>query len=379
MSAALASRIKATAAGLGFDACRIAATRLPDSAGKRLEAWIAAGHHGGMDWMAERTAARASPDGLWPEARSAIALAMNLAPDGNPLDDLARRDNGNIATYARRRDYHDVIKGRLKLLAQKVAAWPEARGAGFKVFVDTAPILEKTLAAEAGLGWQGKHTVLLSREHGNWLMLGFVLTTLELPADASVGEHCGTCRRCLDICPTGAFPAPYVLDSRRCISYLTIEHKGAIPRELRPAFGNRVFGCDDCLAICPWNKFAAETREMKAKVDARLSLPPLADLLALDDAAFRQFFAATPVKRTGRDRFMRNVLIAAGNSGSAALVPQVKALIEDPSPLVRGAAVWALARLASRQEFSALAASRALAETDEAVRAEWQAETAEAE
>jgi epoxyqueuosine reductase len=374
VTAALASRVKAAARDLGFDACGIAPARLPDTAGDRLREWVEAGHHGTMGWMAERLAARVSPDGLWPEAASAIALAMTMAPETDPLADLARTDRGNIATYARRRDYHDVIKGRLKLLAGKIAAWPEAGEARFKVFVDTAPLLEKPLAARAGLGWQGKHTVLLSRDHGNWLMLGFVLTTLELPADPPAEERCGTCRRCLDICPTGAFPAPHVLDSRLCISYLTIEHKGPVPRRLRPAFGNRVFGCDDCLAVCPWNKFAGETREAKARVAERLALPPLSDLLGLDDTAFRALFSGTPVKRTGRDRFMRNALIAAGNSGLPALAPQALALLGDASPLVRGAAVWALARLLPASGFRALADARAMAETDPEVRSEWQAE-----
>jgi epoxyqueuosine reductase len=357
--------LKQRAHDAGFDACRIAPARL-DRAGARLAQWLREGHHGTMDWMAARAAARASPDALWPAARSAIVVGLNYAPEENPLAALARRSDGLVSVYARGRDYHDVIKGRLKQIAGAFAA---RTGAAVKVFVDTAPLLEKPLAARAGLGWQGKHTVLISRALGNWLFLGVILTDMDLPADTPETDHCGTCRRCLDICPTQAFPAPYVLDSRRCISYLTIEHKGPIPRAFRVPIGNRVFGCDDCLAVCPWNKFASEARERLLASAGRPTR--LADLLALDDAAFRRVFAGSPVKRTGRDRFLRNVLIAAGNSADDSLVAPVRAHLDDPSMLVRGMAVWALSRLLPGPVFAALRAERRPGETDSQVIAEW--------
>ena len=295
-------------------------------------------------------------------------LGMNYAPEADPLEQIQLRQHGTIAAYACRRDYHDVIKGRLKLLAQ----WLARRGGGsVKVFVDTAPILEKPLAQAAGLGWQGKHSVLVSREFGNWLLLGAICTTLALPQDLPESDHCGSCRACLDICPTAAFPEPYVLDSARCISYLTIEHKGHIAREFRAAIGNRVFGCDDCLAVCPWNKFAQAARETRLAARAELVSPALRDLARLDDAGFRRLFAATPVKRTGHERFIRNVLIAIGNSGEPALADEASRLLGNASPLIRAMAVWALAQLLGKPDFLALSAQHLLAEADHDVRAEW--------
>jgi epoxyqueuosine reductase len=368
--------IAAEAKRLGFDACRIA--RLDHLGWRdRLEAWLAAGHHAGMDWMEDRIAERAAPNGLWPEARSAVVLGLNYGPDADPLATLAHPDRGTISVYARGRDYHDIIRGRLKELAQKMQSRARRKTGAkeeVKVFVDTAPLMEKPLAQAAGLGWQGKHTVLVSRELGNWLFLGAVLTTQELPADEAEEDRCGTCSRCLDACPTAAFPAPYVLDSRRCISYLTIEHAGHIDRALRPLMGNRIYGCDDCLAVCPWNKFAATAREAKLQARQALNAPKLTDLLGLDDDAFRRMFSGSPIKRTGRDRFLRNVLIAAGNAGAGAgeLAAAVRAHLTDPNPVVRAAAVWAFRRLdpagAAAQRSSALAA-----ETDKDVIDEWKA------
>jgi epoxyqueuosine reductase len=354
---------------LGFSA--VAVTR-PDAipqAGERLAAALAAGHHGTMDWLAETFDRRAAPGALWPEAKSVVMLGMNYGPGSDPLAILSRRDRAAISVYAQHRDYHDVIKGRLKELAGKIVA---RVGCGdVKVFVDTAPVMEKPLAQAAGIGWQGKHTNLVSREFGSWLFLGSIFTTLELPADAPEADHCGSCRACLDICPTNAFPAPYRLDARRCISYLTIENKGPIPREFRAAIGNRIYGCDDCLAACPWNKFAAASSEAKLVARDDLKAPKLADLLNLDDAGFRILFSGSPVKRIGRDRFIRNVLIAAGNSDDVSLVPACLALLSDASALVRGAAVWALSSLAP--EALRAAGESHINETDESVRAEWAA------
>jgi len=319
-----------------------------------------------MDWLASTAARRTDPQVLWPEVRSVIMLGMNYGPDRDPLDILKERTLGAISVYAQGDDYHDLIKSRLKA----VARWLVANGGGdVKVFVDTAAMMEKPLAASAGLGWQGKHTNLVSREHGSWLFLGAIFTTLRFVPDEPEIDHCGTCSACLDICPTNAFPAPYRLDARRCISYLTIEHKGPIPRELRPLMGNRIYGCDDCLAVCPWNKFAQAGREAKLSARGALRAPKLAELAKLDDAGFRTLFSKSPVKRTGRDRFIRNVLIAIGNSGDIALAAEAERLLDDASPLVRGAAVWALARLAP-QRLTALTEKRAH-ETDESVRDEW--------
>jgi epoxyqueuosine reductase len=324
-----------------------------------------------MDWMATTAERRGSPRALWPQVRSVIMLGLNygggLAAD--PLAILAQRDRGAISVYAQGSDYHDVIKPRLKALARWLVA---QAGGDVKVFVDTAAVMEKPLAAAAGIGWQGKHTNLVSREFGSWLFLGAIFTTLELPPDAPEQDHCGTCHACLDVCPTAAFPAPYRLDARRCISYLTIEHKGPIPRELRAAIGNRIYGCDDCLAVCPWNKFAQAGHEAKLAARDELHAPPLAALARLDHAAFRQLFAKSPVKRTGRDRFVRNVLIAIGNSGDLSLAGEAERLLSDPSPLVRSAAVWALAQL-DRDRAASLSTTHLVHESDSSVREEWTA------
>ena len=320
--------------------------------------------------MAERADQRAMPATLWPEVRSIVVLGMNAGPEHDPLALLSQKDRAAIATYAQRRDYHEVLKGKLKELGGYLAA----KGAcAVKVFVDTAPVMEKPLAQAAGLGWQGKHTVLVSREHGNWLLLGAIYTSADLEPDAPERDHCGSCRRCLDICPTGAFPAPYQLDARRCIAYLTIEHEGPIPHEFRKAIGNRVFGCDDCLAVCPWNKFARGAREARMSARADLAAPALADLASLDDAAFRARFAGTPIKRTGRDRFLRNVLIAIGNSRDASLGGTAVAALTDPSPLVRGAAVWACGELLGEDRLRVLADDHRPSESDDEVRREWAA------
>lgn len=367
-SQTLRALIDAEARRAGFDA--VAVTR-PDAiplAPARLAEFVADGFHGSMAWIAETLARRSEPSTLWPEVRSIIVLAMNYGPDHDPRALQARRDRGAISVYAQNRDYHEVMKGRLKEIAGKIVA---RAGGDVKVFVDTAPVMEKPLAEAAGLGWQGKHTNLVSREHGSWLFLGTIFTTAELEPDAAEADHCGSCRACLDACPTDAFPAPYRLDARRCISYLTIENKGPIPHEFRDKIGNRIYGCDDCLAACPWNKFARAASEAKLAARAELREPTLSELLQLDDAAFRTFFSGSPIKRIGRDRFVRNVLIAAGNSGDASLAGEVRALLGDASPLVRGAAVWALARLVPDTEFSELAAAGSKTETDATVRDEW--------
>jgi epoxyqueuosine reductase len=368
--ASLRDFIEREAKWLGFDAVAVAS---PDSiplAPQRLAAFVEAGQHGSMRWIAETAARRGNPSALWPDVRSIVMLGMNYGPDSDPLAALANRDRGVISVYAQNRDYHDVIKGKLKELACKIAA--RSRG-DVKVFVDTAPVMEKPLAEAAGLGWQGKHTNLVSREFGSWLFLGSIFTTAELAADAPEEDHCGTCRACLDICPTAAFPAPYRLDARRCISYLTIENKGPIPPEFRAAIGNRIYGCDDCLAVCPWNKFAQTASEAKLVARDELRQPALAELLALDDAGFRALFAGSPVKRIGRDRFLRNVLIAAGNSSDVALSAACHRLLDDASPLVRGAAVWALSRLLPEPTFATLAEQHRAIETDQDVLAEWNA------
>lgn len=337
-----AGALRAKALELGFDAVGFAPARLGDEARQRLAAFLAAGFHGDMGWMAERTEQRSQPAALWPAARSIIALGISYAPEGDALAGLARPAQGNISVYARNRDYHDVVKGKLKQLAQFVASRFDADA---KVFVDTAPVMEKPVAEQAGLGWVGKHTNLVSRGHGSWLFLGEVFTTLDIaPTPLSAGG-CGSCTRCLAVCPTDAFPAPYKLDATRCISYLTIEHRGPIPHALRSAMGNRIYGCDDCLAVCPWNKFARPAREMKLRPREDLAAPALAELAALDDQAFRARFAGSPVKRIGRGRFVRNVMIAVGNSGDATLLPATQALTQDPDPVVAEAAAWACERL----------------------------------
>jgi epoxyqueuosine reductase len=335
-------QIAAKARALGFDAVGFARAELSAAQREGLAGYLAAGHHGSMGWMAARAAERGDPLVLWPAAVSVISLGMSYAPEGDALAGLKLRDAGNISVYARGRDYHDVIKGKLKHLAQFVAA----RGGGAKVFVDTAPVMEKPLAQAAGLGWQGKHTNLVSRKHGSWLFLGEVLTTLEIAADAPGEDRCGTCSACMAACPTAAFPAPYQLDARRCISYLTIEHDGPIPEEFRVAMGNRIYGCDDCLAVCPWNKFAAAGREQKFFHRAEMVAPSLTELAALDDAGFRARFAGSPVKRIGRNRFVRNVAIAIGNAGAPELLPAAQALAADADPVVAEAGGWAVGMLA---------------------------------
>ena len=326
----------------GLSAPFVAAAHLPDAVGERLSAFVAAGYHGDMAWLEERMEQRKSPDALWPEARSAIVFAQNYGQDTDSFARLERREEGVISVYGLNRDYHDLFKGKLKRLASWIH---QSTDEPVKVFVDTAPLMEKPLAQAAGLGWQGKHTNLVSRAQGSWFFIGTILTSAVLPVNEAERDRCGSCTACLDICPTQAFPAPYQLDARRCISYLTIEHKGDIPEEFRKAIGNRIYGCDDCLAICPWNKFAKATREIKLVARDDLIEPKLADLLQLDDAGFRSKFSGSPVKRIGRDRFIRNCLIAAGNSGDAELVRHVTPLLDDPSPLVQAMAVWALEQL----------------------------------
>lgn len=342
MSERLKSFIRERATALGFETCRFASAAAPWDAGERLAHFVGEGRHGDMGWMETTLERRAHPTAMWPEAKTAVVLGLNYGPEADPLPQMADRSAGYLSVYARGDDYHEVIKGRLKILAGQMAA---RTGQDVKVFVDTAPLMEKPLAQRAGLGWQGKHTNLLSRRHGNWLFLGSILTTAEIEPDAPEGEHCGSCTACLDACPTAAFPAPFQLDARRCLSYLTIEFAGPWPEEFRVATGSRIYGCDDCLAVCPWNKFASGAREARLHAREALNAPRLADLLALDDPAFRALFAKSPVKRIGRDRFIRNVLYAAGNSGDAGLVEPVGALMSDPDPVVRDAAAWALRRL----------------------------------
>lgn len=356
------------AADLGFTALGVARADAPWPNGARLDEFIALGRHGDMEWMAREALRRSHPVNLWPDAKSAIMLGVSYAPDADPLTLLQDSSRGALASYAVRRDYHEVIKGRLKQLAQWLAS---ATRADVKVFVDTAPLMEKPLAERAGLGWQGKHTNLVSRTHGSWLLLGAILSAAEIEVDEAEADHCGSCRACLDICPTDAFPGPYQLDARRCISYLTIEHAGPIPHDLRPGIGNRVFGCDDCLAVCPWNKFAAAARDQQMAAREALHAPSLAELATLDDATFRTRFAGTPVKRTGRARFLRNVMIAVGNSGDPALAETAQARLGDESPLVRGAAVWALRRLLDPEAFSGLKERHDAVEPDADVRGEW--------
>ncbi|MDP1626286.1 tRNA epoxyqueuosine(34) reductase QueG [Parvibaculum sp.] len=365
---ALRGELLARAKEAGFDDAGIARADARDDLPARLDKWLKQGRHGGMDWMAETAARRAAPATLWPEAKSVIMLAMNYGPDTDPLKILEQRDRAAISAYAQNRDYHDLVKKRLKQVARWLA---ETSGAEVKVFVDTAPVMEKPLAEAAGLGWQGKHTNLVSRNLGSWFFLGSIFTTLEFEADERHDDRCGECRRCLDVCPTKAFPAPYELDARRCISYLTIEHKGHIAREFRAPMGNRIYGCDDCLAVCPWNKFASLAREDAFHPRDELRAPLLADLARLDDPSFRAFFSGSPIKRIGRDRFVRNVLIAIGNSGEKSLVPVALPLLDDASPLVRAMAIWALSRLGEGDALRAQAQAALRTETDEGVREEW--------
>jgi epoxyqueuosine reductase len=366
--------IKREADAAGFSV--VGSTRIADfdnRAGTRFLEFLAAGRHGDMDWLEAKADRRRHPNAMWQDARSAIVLGLSYAPEQDPLRFLDQHDRATISVYASRRDYHDIVKPRLKRVARALQA---ASGGDVKVFVDTAPLMEKPLAALAGIGWQGKHTNLVSREHGSWLYLGVILTTADIVADAAETTHCGSCRRCLDACPTAAFPAPYQLDARRCISYLTIEHKGPIPHEFRAAIGNRIYGCDDCLAACPWNKFAAAAHDLQLAIRPETQGARLADLLQLDDTAFRQRFAGTPIKRAGLARFLRNVLIATGNSGDPAFVPLVEPLLTHEQPLVRGAAVWALSRLVPRERIAALAHART-SEDNEDVQAEWNEALAE--
>ncbi len=347
VSADLKSALLAEARAVGFSRARVCRPEAVPEVKARLQAYLDKGYHGQMGWLAERTQWRGDPAALWPEARSVIMLAENYGPAHDPMTVLGQRDRGAISVYAQNRDYHDVVKKRLKRLGRWLieAAARDGQSAQIKVFVDTAPVPEKPLAQAAGLGWQGKHTNLVSRDLGSWFFLGAIFTTLVLEADPAEQDHCGSCRACLEICPTDAFPAPYRLDARRCISYLTIEHKGPVAEDLRAGLGNRIYGCDDCLAVCPWNKFAARAAEVKYHARPELVAPELARLSALDDAGFRALFSGSPVKRIGRDRFVRNVCYAIGNSGQAALRPAVAALCEDPDAAVADAARWACARL----------------------------------
>jgi epoxyqueuosine reductase len=356
--------IRRRALAEGFDIVRFAPAAAPQGAPGRLDDFLAQGFHGSMDWLARNAERRADPATLWPEAKSVIVLGLNYGPVSDPLAILDRRTEGAISVYAQADDYHDVIKTKLKRVAAGIA---RDHACEVKVFVDTAPVMEKPIAERAGVGWQGKHTNLVSRAFGSWLFLGSIFTTLSLPPDEAERDHCGSCTNCLDICPTKAFPAPYRLDARRCISYLTIEHKDHIPEEFRAAIGNRIYGCDDCLAVCPWNKFAQAGRETQLQAREGLRSPPLGELARLDDAAFRALFRKSPVKRIGRDRFVRNVLIAIGNSGEPVLAAEAERLLGDPSPLVRAMAVWALGRLGRAEAH----AGRADSETDAGVRAEW--------
>ena len=369
MTAAIREAIRAQALAMGFDAVGFAEATLAESARSDLAEYIGRGYHGDMGWLAHTVERRGDPRILWPEARSVVVLGLNYGGD-DPLAAEPDAETGMISVYARGRDYHDTVKRRLKALARWIAErWPGE----LKVFVDTAPVMEKPLAQQAGIGWQGKHTNLVSRGFGSWLFLGEIYLSLELEADMPEEDHCGACRRCLDSCPTNAFPAPYKLDARRCISYLTIEHKGPIPQELRPLIGNRIFGCDDCLAVCPWNKFAQAGHEPAFLPRKELTAPRLAQLATLDDARFRAMFAGSSVKRTGRDRFLRNVLIAIGNAPEPApeLIEAARHCLGDSSPLVRGAAVWALGRIAEPRLAAAEAEARLPGEPDPEVRAEW--------
>jgi epoxyqueuosine reductase len=366
MGADAKAAIRTAALELGFDAIGFARPDLADETRRDLAEFLARGYHGDMGWLGARAEERAAPQALWPEVKTVVVLALNYAPEDDALAGLAAPSRGNISVYARGRDYHEVMKSRLKALARKIAA--DLPGP-LKLFVDTAPVMEKPLAMSGGIGWQGKHTNLVSRDYGSWLFLGEIYLSIALEPDAPEADHCGACHACLDACPTQAFPAPYQLDARRCISYLTIEHKGHIPEALRPAIGNRIYGCDDCLAACPWNKFAQTARE--TRFAARADQPALAELATLDDAGFRARFAGTPLKRTGRDRFIRNVMIAIGNSADRGLAPLAVNRLDDGSPLVRAMAVWALRRLLAPPDLARLAATHAAAESDPAVRLEW--------
>ncbi len=368
MPTSISDRLRKCAVDEGFSAMRIASANPNPAAAEKLQHFISHDYHGDMDWLATTAERRANPKAMWPEAQTAIVFAMNYGQGIDAMQRLDAKSQGVISVYALNRDYHDVIKGKLK----RIATWfANVAKAEVKVFVDTAPLMEKPLAHRAGLGWQGKHTNLLSRELGSWFFIGTILTDMALPPDESEVDHCGSCHACLDICPTKAFPAPHQLDARRCISYLTIEHKGHIDREFRKPMGNRIFGCDDCLAVCPWNKFAQVANELKLKAREDLISPALDDLAGLDDVAFRKLFSGSPVKRIGRDRFVRNVLIAVGNSGNENFIPVAEKLLNDHSPLVRAMAVWALAQLMPAGDFQHLRSGQEKTESDLAVKAEW--------
>ncbi|MGA7323510.1 MAG: tRNA epoxyqueuosine(34) reductase QueG [Rhodomicrobium sp.] len=364
----LTAWVRARALAEGFDAAGIAAPDAIGRAGAGLHEFLQAGFHGEMTWLEAKADRRGDPRLLWPDVRSIIMLGMTYGPGSNPMAALARKSNAVISVYAQGEDYHDVIKSKLKAIARDLSMRTAAE---VKVFVDTAPVMEKPLAQAAGMGWLGKHTNLVSRDFGSWLFLGAIFSSAVLESSTAEVDHCGTCRRCLDACPTRAFVAPYQIDARRCISYLTIEHKAQIPLEFRAAIGNRVYGCDDCLAVCPWNKFAQTAREARFAAKERANNPPIAELLKLDDAAFRAQFRGTAIKRTGRDRFIRNVLVAAGNSQDSSLLSSAEALLDDASPLVRGMAVWAVRRLAGGDLIESLRASHRPRENDPGVLAEW--------
>jgi epoxyqueuosine reductase len=368
-AAEIKDRIRAEARSLGFDSAGFAAATPDPRLGERLQIFLADGQHGEMGWLEANADRRAAPTTLWPEARIILSLGLNYGPAEDPLPLLQQPGRGVISVYAQGRDYHDVVKKKLKALGGWIHRSFKTE---IKVFVDTAPVMEKPLAMRAGLGWQGKHTNLVSRDYGSWLFLGEIYLALDLPPDEPEHDHCGSCRACLDACPTAAFPAPYRLDARRCISYLTIEHKGPIPHELRPLIGNRIYGCDDCLAVCPWNKFAELGREVALAPRPELNGPALVSLLGFDDAGFRSAFSGSPIKRIGRDRFLRNVLLAIGNSGDAALAPPVEPLLDDAAAVVRGMAVWALSRLLGPERLRQLAGGRS-ADPEAEVREEWQA------
>jgi epoxyqueuosine reductase len=371
MTDTIREAIRDRALSSGFDAVGFTEARLDAEARTGLREFIARGYHGDMGWLAGTAARRGDPQVLWPEARTVVVLGINYAPQEDPLALRDARGRGAVSVYAHGRDYHDTLKRRLKALAHWIEErWP----GGLKLFVDTAPVMEKPLAQSAGLGWQGKHTNLVSRDFGSWLFLGEIYLSLALEPDEAEHDHCGSCRRCLDACPTAAFPAPYRLDARRCISYLTIEHKGMIPFELRPLIGNRIYGCDDCLAVCPWNKFAQAAREPDFLPREELTAPRLAALAGLDEAAFRTMFAGTAIKRTGRDRFVRNVLIAIGNADpeDPNLAAAAQRRLDDPAPLVRAAAAWAFSRLAPPAQYAAERARRLARESDPLVRQEWE-------
>ena len=368
MTADLKQAIIEKALALGFDGAGVTSAEAPAAFGHRLSHFLSCDRHGDMAWLGERTQERSSPNALWPDAKSVIMLGMNYGPEQDPMNALQHADRGAVSVYAQRKDYHDILKKRLKQLGRWIV---ESWSCEVKVFVDTAPVMEKPLAELAGIGWQGKHTNLVSRDYGSWLFLGAIFTTLELAPNEPEEDHCGQCQRCLDICPTNAFPKPYELDATRCIAYLTIEHKGHIPVEFREQIGNRVFGCDDCLAVCPWNKFAQQSSVTSLAIRPALASAPLEDLAALDDASFRTLFAGTPVKRTGRDRFIRNVLIAIGNSSDPSLAGAAENLLRDSSPLVRSAAIWALSRLLAPGDFARLRQKTSRTERDPEVLREW--------